>query len=116
MVTRLRRTRRSSGVMQDLVAIAVQVGADLIHRRSLLQALQARVHELGPVKRGEIAHDDRPCYIGSFHGQQERRQRADIGCVDRQLRCVDPCLAEVSIQNSLVVFGRIGKPVDRRPR
>ena len=73
------------GVLQDLVAIAVQVGADLIHRRSLLQALQARVHELGPVERGEIAHDDRPCYIGSFHGQQERRQRADIGCVDRQL-------------------------------
>src|SRR5258705_435832 len=35
------------GVLQDLVAIAVQVGADLIHRRSLLQALQARVHEWG---------------------------------------------------------------------
>jgi hypothetical protein len=47
------------GVLQDLVAIAVQVGADLIHRRSLLQALQARVHELGPVERGEIAHDER---------------------------------------------------------
>ena len=88
--------------MLTQATIAVLAGADLVHRRPRLKPLEACVHELRPVERGEIADDDRPCDIGSFHDQQERRQRTDIGCVDCELECVGPALPNMSIQNTRV--------------
>ena len=49
---RFLRQTSSEGVFENIVAILVQLGAGLVHRRSRLQAPQALVHVIGSVERG----------------------------------------------------------------
>ncbi|MNT30247.1 hypothetical protein D3C72_1660320 [compost metagenome] len=101
------------GILENILAILVQLNTSQLGRRLRLQGLQALIHELRSVERSEVAHDDRPGNVRFFESQQKRWQRSDIRCVDRQLRRVDACLADIRFQDTGVFSGRIGKLVGR---
>jgi hypothetical protein len=62
----------SKRIFQNFIASAIHVGTSAVRRRLGFQALQAGIHVLGPVKRGEITNNH---FFAKF-GSSKARIRA----------------------------------------